>query len=336
MDGQHLIDKLLFKSQEAFILGIEIYNKPTIKYRVEGFSFFVCNAWELLLKAILIRTKGGQSIYYKNSGNRTLNLENCIKLIMTNAKDPVRLNLEQIINLRNTSTHFITEEYEQIYAPLFQSCVINYINRILNIFGIDITQKLGSNFLTLSIKLEPIDLEVIKARYPKEIAERLLKVNMQISDNINSLNNTNYAIQIRHDYYLTKNVKEATAVFAIAKEGELPVKLIKSTQDMKKRCPYSTSDCIKRINNLLKRDNVAFINPSIYVSAEKKYTFNKSHFDLFCKFYNLKANEDYCYKYDAGKNCLYSYSEKTLNLIFEAIKKDPDHIIRDLKNKIKK
>ena len=36
----NFIDKLLEKSTEAFIMGLEIYNKPTIKYRVEGFSFF--------------------------------------------------------------------------------------------------------------------------------------------------------------------------------------------------------------------------------------------------------------------------------------------------------
>jgi len=47
-----LYENLLNKSIEAFILGIEIYNKPTIKYRVEGFSFFICNAWELMLKEI--------------------------------------------------------------------------------------------------------------------------------------------------------------------------------------------------------------------------------------------------------------------------------------------
>ena len=35
-----LTDKLLEKSKEAFVLAIEIYNKPTIKYRVEGFAFF--------------------------------------------------------------------------------------------------------------------------------------------------------------------------------------------------------------------------------------------------------------------------------------------------------
>ena len=336
MTNNTLTEKLLLKSQEAFILGIEVYNKPTIGYRVEGFSFFICNAWELLLKAILIKTKGEKSIYYKNNNGRTLNLENCIKLIMTNDKDPVRLNLEQIINLRNTSTHFITEEYEQIYAPLFQSCVINYINKLLNEFNIDITQQLGSNFLTLSIKLDPIEPEYIKARYPQEIAERLLKANMQISESISSTNNANYAIQIRHDYYLTKKKSEATAIFTIAKEGEEAIKLIKSPQDMKKRCPYSTNDCIKRINNWINRDSLNFINPAPSAPEDKRHEFNKNHFDLFVKFYNLKSNPDYCYKYELGKHISYSYSEKALNLIFEEIKKDPEHIIQSLKNNIKK
>ena len=31
-----LVIKLLEKSQEAFIMAIEIYNKPTLKYRVDG------------------------------------------------------------------------------------------------------------------------------------------------------------------------------------------------------------------------------------------------------------------------------------------------------------
>ena len=54
---ENLEEKLIEKSKEAFIVAIELYNKPTIKYRVEGFSFFICNAWELMLKAHLIRTK---------------------------------------------------------------------------------------------------------------------------------------------------------------------------------------------------------------------------------------------------------------------------------------
>lgn len=53
---EDLINKMLEKSQEAFLLAIEIYNKPTIKYRLEGFAFFICNAWELLLKSYIIKT----------------------------------------------------------------------------------------------------------------------------------------------------------------------------------------------------------------------------------------------------------------------------------------
>ena len=54
-EEQHDCDRLLSKSQEAFILAIELFNRPTIRYRVEGCAFFLCNAWELMLKAHLIR-----------------------------------------------------------------------------------------------------------------------------------------------------------------------------------------------------------------------------------------------------------------------------------------
>ena len=55
-------ERLIDKAKEAFIMAIEIYNKPTIKYRLEGFSFFICNAWELLLKAKILND--GNSIYF--------------------------------------------------------------------------------------------------------------------------------------------------------------------------------------------------------------------------------------------------------------------------------
>lgn len=36
-----LAKELTNKSIEAFLLAIEIFNKPTIQYRVEGFGFFI-------------------------------------------------------------------------------------------------------------------------------------------------------------------------------------------------------------------------------------------------------------------------------------------------------
>ena len=39
MNNNTLSKNMVDKSIEAFLMGLEIYNKPTIKYRVEGFSF---------------------------------------------------------------------------------------------------------------------------------------------------------------------------------------------------------------------------------------------------------------------------------------------------------
>ena len=74
IDKQNTEDILLQKAQEAFALAIEIYNKPTIKYRLEGFSFFICNAWELMLKAYLIVKEGEDSIYFPDNQKRTISL----------------------------------------------------------------------------------------------------------------------------------------------------------------------------------------------------------------------------------------------------------------------
>lgn len=45
-------DRLVEKTQEAFLLAVELYNRPTIKYHVEGCAYFLCNAWEPCLRRI--------------------------------------------------------------------------------------------------------------------------------------------------------------------------------------------------------------------------------------------------------------------------------------------
>ena len=330
-----LVEKLVQKSEEAFIVGIELYNKPTIKYRVEGFSFFICNAWELLLKAYLIQSNGESSIYYSDSPNRTITLDNCIKKVFTNDKDPLRKNLEKIIDLRNTSTHFITEEYEQIYVPLFQASVLNYINKLLQYFGIDITENLGSNFLTLSVKMTDLNTETIKARYPKQISDKILASISDIGKSIGSTDNMNFAIPIRHEFYITKNSKLSTAQFSITKDADQAAFILKELHDMQKDCPYQMKKCLDIINKRITKDNINFINPVTH-NELKRNVFNSYCFNLFAKFYNLKVDKTYCYIYNRNSIANYSYSMKAINLILEQIKKDPEHIIQDLRSKIGK
>lgn len=154
--------KLLDKSKEAFVMALEIYNKPTIKYRIEGFSFFIINAWELMLKAELLNRN--ESIYYKDNPDRTISVNTVLSKIYTDKNTRIRLNLEKIIELRNISTHYITEDYEVKYAPLFQACVLNFVNEIQRFHKIDVTKIISQNFLTISASYEPLTNEQIKLK----------------------------------------------------------------------------------------------------------------------------------------------------------------------------
>ena len=96
-DNLSVNERLIEKSQEAFLLAIELYNRPTIRYHAEGCCFFLCNAWELMLKARISKTLGEEAVFYPNS-NRSLSLTDCIKKVFTNIEDPLRCNLAIIVD----------------------------------------------------------------------------------------------------------------------------------------------------------------------------------------------------------------------------------------------
>lgn len=324
---ENLIDKLLTKSKEAFMMAIEIYNKPTIKYRVEGFSFFICNAWELMLKAHIANKFGEEKIYYKDNPNRTITLEKSIAMIFTNNKAPLRLNLEKIIELRNTSTHFITEEYEMIYIPLFQSCVFNFIEKILEFHNVDMTEIIPQNFLTLSVSMSSINATEIRAKYPQAIADRIINTNENISEIVQD-NNDGFAIRIEHYHYITKDKSKATSYVHIDKEADTGVKIIKELKDPNDTHKYTAKKCCEEINKRLKK-----IKVDVFKGECNK--FNMYHFNLFCKYYSIKENEKMCYVYKVGSTPKYSYSLQTIEFIVDEIKRNPINIIDDLKEKIK-
>ncbi len=323
---ENIIEKLLNKSKEAFLMAIEIYNKPTIHYRVEGFSFFICNAWELMLKAHMINKFGEDSIYYKDNPNRTITLEKCISKIFTNEKAPLRLNLEKIIELRNTSTHFITEEYEMIYIPLFQSCVFNYIEKMLEFHNIDMTEIVPENFITLAVSLKSLNETEIRAKYSKAIADKMINTYSNISSIVEK-NNSAFAIRIDHYYYITKDKNKATSVVSIEKEAKDSIRIVKELKDPNDTHKYTQKKCVEEIRKRLKKLNIE-------VDPEKE--FNKYHFGLFSDYFSFKTNKRYCYVNTIGENPTYSYSIQAIDLIVDEIKKNPEHIIQDLKEKLKK
>ena len=312
MDNE-LINSFLDKSEEAFLMAIEIYNKPTIKYRLEGFAFFICNAWELLLKAKML--KNGESIYYPDKPNRTISLSNCVSHIFTNDKDPVRKNLEIIISLRNTSTHFVIKEMDSIYLPFMQANVLNYSQKLFDFFERDITEKINSSFMTLVINNESISDEEILSRYGDNILTRYNKVKNETEQIIRENSNEKLAIQIDLNVKIVKDKDEAKTTFRIAKDGEEPVRIIKEIKDTNLTHCYKQKRIREIVEDNLKRKG---INIKI----------NQYDLGLLCDKFDLKGNEKYYYKHALTNS--WGCSQQLVDFLTELFIKNPN-IINELK-----
>ena len=146
---------LLDKSIASMLSAIEIYNKPNFGYREEAFAILSVNAWELLLKAYLLRINKYKlnSIYLlepvkrkdgTNSNRKKPVLNNCgnpktipiseaikrltkLNVMYKNLTD----SIESIIELRDNAVHFINEKtiVKEIQELGF-ACIKNYMSII--------------------------------------------------------------------------------------------------------------------------------------------------------------------------------------------------------------
>ena len=281
-ENKNEITRLINKGIEAFILGLEIYNKPTIQYRIEGFSFFIVNAWELMLKARLLDI--GESIYYKDKPDRTLSVSDVIGKIYSDKHTRIRLNLEKIIDLRNISTHYITEDYEAKYAPLFQACVLNFTSEIMRFHNVDMTKHIAQNFLTLSASYEPLSNEQIKIKYPPEIFEKFIIHANDVDVLTKEFNSDKFAIGIRQNLYITKKRGESDFSVRVSKDADAEVAIVKEIKDPSNTHPYSFKNVVVAISERLRKSNVK-------LGYEKGFTTNV--LTSVINFYDVKSNEAY-------------------------------------------
>lgn len=172
--GPNLKNRLLDKSQEMFLIAVELFNRPSIRYHAEGCAIFLCSSWELMLKAHLLERDGYDALFYKDS-KRTLSLETCLRRIFTNEYDPLRKNMEKVIELRNTSTHFITLDYEFLYGPILQACVNNYVDKLETLHNRRTSDFIPANYLNLAVTRTPIDQEQVRAKYDAATFEKLVE-----------------------------------------------------------------------------------------------------------------------------------------------------------------
>lgn len=318
-----IYQRLLDKSVEAFILAVELYNRPSIKYHVEGCAFFLCNAWELMLKAYIVRRDGEQAIYYKDNPDRTITLANCLDLVFTNRNDPLRENLAKVLDLRNTSTHFVTDEFEIFYGPILQASVKNFDEKLKELHDRDISDDIPENYLILSVKRDIIDPERIRAKYSPAVAEKILLMNNSVAIGAGEDGNARYSGFYETSFSIVRDPKKADLSVRIEKEAKPGITVVKEVQRVQDKYPFTTKFAIEAVRKRLKKYGVTTM-----VAGSPK-DFNSYHWQEFSKLYGFKSDERYGFNraLSSEKSTSFVYSQQAIELVVEVIKQDPVHAI---------
>ena len=331
-----LIDLMTEKSQQSFLLALELYNKPTIKLNVEGFCIFICNAWELMFKAYLL--KNNKDIYYTDKGkkkNTTYDLKKLIGLIMTNCKDPARINLEVIMGIRNKATHLVIPEYASLLHDVFLANIKNYSEKMLTLLNININELFDTSFFSLTIPTNSTNITVL-GKYGKEIQNEYYNISRYLTESYkrNSDNdgivNSKFAISHELKFIQVKDKNDSNIKIAKYKDdtSHKEVKVV-VPQDVNVLFPLTFKKIIEQVQSELKIKNITF-TPYTKIGSNN---FTTDTLNLYVRANNIKENKEFAYKH-VTSNITYTYSQKLVEKIIIDITNDPDIFIK-CKEKIK-
>lgn len=133
-------------SIKAALASIEIYNKPDFKYREQSFTILNVNAWELLLKAKVVKDAGEDitslyiqkpdGTYKKNRSGNSMTIEILGLFSKVTLDQLVSENIKALVEIRDTVTHFYYDDVlEYVIFSLAVASLKNYQSLIKQWFG---------------------------------------------------------------------------------------------------------------------------------------------------------------------------------------------------------
>lgn len=168
--------RLLFtKAVDSFVLGIEHYNRPWDRGRVDAVLILLDHSFEMLLKAAILH-RGGT--IRKLRENKTIGFEECLRTGLSNGavrflKQEQVLQLQALNTLRDAAQHHLVDLSEQHLYIHAQAGLTLFRDVVRDVFGEDLKVHLPSRVLPVCTT-PPIDLATLFAQEAKEV-QRLLQ-----------------------------------------------------------------------------------------------------------------------------------------------------------------
>lgn len=263
-----LHQRFVDKSAAAITAAVEVYNKPAFAYREETFAILALNAWELLLKAKVLKdannapsslriyetrpTKAGEKskklyVKYNRAGNpQTISLHNCIsKLEAAAGKVPpeIKANLDALTAIRDNSVHYVTASatLARQAQELAAAAVRNFVLLSKKWFNRDFSAVLN---LVLPLSFVAPAQEagaVVVSADESRLIEHLRTVAQEVAES-----DEQYAVAVRLQVKLEKSSLATASKVQISKDEDA-VKVQLSEQDIREKYPWDYGELCARL-----------------------------------------------------------------------------------------
>jgi hypothetical protein len=226
--------RLVSKSREACLSAVETYNRASAMYREEAFAILMINAWELLLKARIMRENGGKaSCLYEFKQRRkkdggvsklfevkktrsgapmTIGLERAYNLVAGYAQHRVDQscidNIEALLEIRDSATHFVAPDalLKKTLTEISLASVRNYVIAAQQWFGVTFSD-LNIASIPLSFDLDQKEVEAV-AHKSSDVVIRFL-AHMESLRTKAVQGDSDFAFSVRVNFDLIKNKNDA-------------------------------------------------------------------------------------------------------------------------------
>lgn len=222
-------DHLFINAEEALISSIEIYNKPLWSYKFQTSLILLINAWELLLKAIIVKNEGLLSIM--TTRTNTISFDDAIKRVFEvneeNLSITTKENLSILYDIRNNYTHFYSESIDTILYSLMAKSIDEFIKLALKYFKFKHQEILSMQCLPIFFNIAKTTIQEIKViqnsrdAFIKSLADRIVNFANSNKDGDSIMYNVDINLQT------VKNFKNADLIFGLDNSSDYTINLEK-------------------------------------------------------------------------------------------------------------
>ena len=326
-----LAKALLRKSKDNMLLAIELYNRPSLENKIDGFVMLFCTSWEQLLKAIIIKKNGEQSIYKnsnKNGYKETISLRDSLNFVFIK-NNGIKKNISKIADLRDHAVHLLMPEIQGIASRLFQSGIFNYSSKFEEICEVPFLNTDNTGMISLVGDFKTPALPMMSSIYGKA-AEDIISIAENLTLTVENTNDLSFAIPLNVTLQFAKKDSQGTQIILTqAQDGMTGLKealVIEKNVDAERTHIYKQNQAIIEINKKLhEKYDDKYLRERLKRQSNNKYQLNKNCFQSMVHKLKWKQSNNKFHHHLASANT-HIYSDHAVDEIIDKITNNKNYL----------